>query len=108
MHAGKTRLQRLGLEVVVKARSQHTTTSELEHRRSSSTWVLSVLLLLREPSTFLSHSACEIGCAVIAEEGGSLRGISSAQRGFKSDASYPCTQIGEVLDVPRKKGRKWS
>jgi len=31
MHAGKTRAQRLGLEVVVKARSQHTTTPELEN-----------------------------------------------------------------------------
>ncbi len=44
-------------------------------------------------------------CTSLKFRKGGLREISSAQRGFKSDASYRCTQIGEVLDVSRKKGK---
>jgi len=82
-----------------------------EHRRSSSTekpTEPAYYYFYAKPSSFLPHSACKIGCAVLAEKGEFAGGISSAQCGFKSDASYPRTQIGEVLDVPRKKGKKWS
>jgi len=44
-------------------------------------------------------------CTSLKLRKGGLREISSTQRGFKSDASYCCTEIGEVLDVPRKKGK---